>query len=158
MKNKISETLSWTAPSHIRPKRSLNWYLGFSLIAAGLIAYAVYTRSILTFITFFLIIIVLPIFSSQPTREVTYKATKTGIAVGKIIYPYKIIRKFWILYHPPEVKTLNFETTAYLNNRVIVQLGSQDPVELKLVLSQYLPEDLDQEESFSETLARKLKI
>ena len=57
-----------------------------------------------------------------------------------------------------EIKTLNFETTAYLNNQISFQLGSQNPIELKLFLSQYLPEDLDRTESLTETLARSLKI
>lgn len=77
---------------------------------------------------------------------------------GEILYPYKIIKKFWLVYNPPITKTLNFETTAYLNNRISIQLGSQDPVAVKLYLSQYLPEDLDRTESLSETLARTLKI
>jgi hypothetical protein len=154
----ISETLSWTAQSHIQPKRSPIWYLFFALVSLGLLAYAIYTRSPLTLITFFLIIVVLLIVSVQPSAEIQYKITKTGITAGHVIYPFKVIKTFWIVYNPPQVKTLNFETSAYINNKITLQLGKQDPVELKQVLGRYLPEDLDKEESLSETLARKLKI
>jgi len=156
--HKIPETLVWKAQSHIQQKRSAFWYLAFSIVFILLLAYAFFTHSIITFLTFFLIMIVVLIISTQPALEKTYKVTKTGIAVGSVHYPYKIIKKFWITYRPPEVKTLNFETTAYLNNRVIIQLGRQNPVELKLVLSQYLTEDIDKQESVTETLARTLKI
>jgi hypothetical protein len=158
MKTQIPETLTWKAPSHIQQKRSSNWYLGFAFVSLGLLAFAYYTQSLTAAITFVLIIIVLLILSTQPTQEVTYKVTKTGIIAGNTLYPFKIIKKFWVIYNPPAVKTLNFETTAYLNNRVTIQLGKQDPVQVKLVLANYLLEDIDMEESVSESLARKLKI
>ncbi len=158
-KNKsAAETLTWTAPSHIQHKRSSSWYLFFILITFGLIAFAVYTRSIMTGITFGLLSLVILIISTQKPREITYKITRTGIAVGSNIYPHKIIKKFWIVYNPPEVTTLNIETSAYMNNRVTMQIGKQDPIEIKHVLGKYIHEDIDKEESLSETLARKLKI
>ncbi len=155
---KVPETLSWRAPSHISPKRSSGWYLAFSLVFLFLLGYAIYIKSLITFLTFFLIMVVVLVISTQKSFEKTYKITKTGIAVGRVLYPFKIIKKFWIVYNPPQIKTLNFETTAYINNQVILQLGHQDPIEVKLVLGQYLPEDLEIEESITETLARRLKI
>ena len=138
--------------------RSPAWYLIFALVALGFLSFAVYTHSLLTFITFILIILTVLAISIQPAREITYKVTTTSISAGNIVYPFKIIKKFWITYNPPIVKTLKFETTAYINNKITLQLGSLDPVLLKLVLSQYLPEDLDAEETFAETMARRLKI
>ena len=158
MKTQIPETLTWEAPSHIQHQRSSAWYLIFTLCALGLFGFAFYIQSITAGLTFFLIIAVLLILSTQSSREITYKVTKTGIVAGNMVYPFKIIKRFWIIYNPPEVKTLNFETTAYLNNQVTLQLGQQDPVELKLVLGNYVPEDIEMEESITESLARRLKI
>ncbi len=109
-------------------------------------------------VTFCVIIFSILLFTAQGPKIVTYKATKTGIMSGGTIYPYKIIKTFWLVYNPPVTKTLNFETTAYLNNQVSIVLADQDPIELKLYLSQYLTEDLDRQESLTETLARGLKI
>ena len=155
---KLPETLSWQAPSHVQLPRSAGWYIAFSVVSLGLLFYAAYTHSLLTFITFILIIGVVLLLSGQAPRATTYKVTKTGIAVGNTLYPFKVIKKFWIIYNPPTTKTLNFETSAYVNNKIALQLGNQDPVQLKLVLSQYLTEDLEAEESITEALARKLKI
>jgi hypothetical protein len=159
MQNKpVPETLSWKAPSHIQHRRSSGWYLIFALVGLGLIAFSLYIQSITASITFFLVLMVLLIVNTQQSREVTNKITKTGIVSGEVVYPFKIIKRFWILYNPPEVKTLNFETTAYINNRVVIQIANQDPVVLKLVLSEYIPEDIEMEETVTESLARKLKI
>ena len=56
------------------------------------------------------------------------------------------------------IKTLYFETSAYLNNKISLELNEQDPVAVKLFLSQYLIEDLERDESVSDALARRLKI
>jgi hypothetical protein len=158
MQTKIPETISWKAPSHTHAKRSLLWYLGFAAIFLGLVAFAFYSKSILMGITFALMLLMLLFFSNQPSREITYHLTKTGIVIDRMTYPYKIIKKFWIIYHPPQIKTLNFEIAAYLNNRITLQLGKQDPMAVKAFLNQYLQEDLHMEESVTETLARRLKI
>ncbi len=154
----VPEIITWQAHSHIEHKRSFSWYIVMFLIAVGLMVYAFYTRSILTGITFGLIIIVISIVSNQKPRLITYKITKTGINVGSLLYPYKVIKTFWIIYDPPHVKNLNLETSAYLNNRVVIQLHKQDPVMIKLALSKYLKEDLEKEETFFDKLARNFKI
>ena len=155
---KTPEILHWKAPSHEAHQRSGSWYLIFAIISVGLMAFAIYDRSIITIITFALIILMIFVISTQAPREITCKITKTGISLGNTLYPYKTIKTFWIMYNPPEIKTLNFETTAYINNTIIVQLGNQDPVTVKLALSQYLLEDLNREESATDALARRLKI
>lgn len=155
----LPKEFSWSGPSHQMQERSPAWYLGFALAALVGIAFAIfYDRGITTIITFALIIIVVFILSSQPQRTIKYKISPLGLSANQTLYPLQTIKKFWIDYHPPEIKTLNFETTAYLNNKVSFQLGDADPVTVRLIAKQYLAEDLDHEYTLSETLARKLKI
>ena len=156
--NKLPEGIIWKALSHEPQRRPPGWYLAFALISLGLIIFGLYSHSILTVVTFCVIIFSVLLLGNLQPSAVTYKATKTGIALGNTIYPYKIIKTFWIVYNPPEVKTLNFETTAYFNNQLTLQLGNQNPMELKRFLNQYLQEDLNREESVTDTLARRLKI
>ncbi|MEO8065624.1 MAG: hypothetical protein ABI643_02075 [Candidatus Doudnabacteria bacterium] len=152
------ESLTWTAPSHIQSPRSAGWYLIFGLVSLGLIIFGIYNHSILMVITFIVVIFSVLLFTSQQPRALTFRATTTGIASGSLVYPYKTIKTFWIIYNPPSIKTLNFETSAYLNNQISLELGNQNPIEVKLFLSQYIPEDLNREETFTDTLARRLKI
>ncbi len=155
----LPKELSWKAQNRNQPERSPAWYLGFGLIALGCLAFAIfYDRSLLTIITFVLMILIVLGLSFVQGRETTYRLTSQGISAGRLLYPYKTIKKFWLDYRPPEIKTLNFETTAYINNKIGIELGHQDPVMVKLFLSQYVREDLDHEESATEALARRLKI
>lgn len=159
MENKnLPESVTWNALSHTQAARPAAWYLIFGIISLALIFFGIYNHSILMVITFCVIILSVLLFTNQRPSTLVYKATKTGIISGNTIYPYKTVKTFWIIYNPPVVKTLNFETSAYLNNLISLELGNQDPMELKLFLSQYIPEDLDREEPFTDSLARNLKI
>jgi hypothetical protein len=155
----IPKEFSWEGPSHQEQQRSPAWYLAFGLASLLGIGFALfYERSITTVITFALIIIVVFFLASQPQRKTTYKISSMGLSANRTLYPMPVVKKFWIDYNPPEVKTFNFETTAYLNSKVSFQLGDADPVTVRRVARQYLPEDLDHDYSIRETLAKKLKI
>jgi hypothetical protein len=109
-------------------------------------------------IVFILITVLLLYFGSQKPKLIKVQAGTTGITIGTITYEYKIIKKFWIVYYPPQVKVLYLETGAYLNNLVRIELGNQDPVAVKKFLLQYLEEDLDGQESLVDIIARRLKF
>ena len=105
---KNPESLTWKSPSHLAHRRSSLWYIIFAIVSVALLAFAIFNQSIITVITFVLIIFMIFIMTTQAPEEVTYKITKTGISLGDTLYPYKIIKTFWIVYNPPEVKILNF--------------------------------------------------
>lgn len=153
-----TQTISWQAREFAEYRKSAGWYVGFTILSVLLMTFAVFSKSPLTIIAFAVMIASVFLFTRQKARFVTCSITPIGISVGKVVYPYKNIKTFWLFYNPPEIKTLNFETTAYLNNTVTVELGDQDPVAVKLLLNKYLVEDLEREESFSDVLARKTKF
>jgi len=151
--------ITWTALSHSQYKRSSSWYLGFILISAALILYAIFVdHNILTLVMFGLMIIIVFTFSLQKPVKINYKLTKLGVHADEAFYPYSIIKKFWIIYQPPLNKSVNFKTTAYINNNLRWDLADQNPVEIKQFLAEHIDEDLDQREGLSEALARSLKI
>jgi hypothetical protein len=153
MENKIV----WTAREFSVHKKTALWYICFFIIVAALIAYAVYIRDILTIITFGLLAVVALIFSHQKPKEINYELNSVNAIAGQTTYPYRNIKKFWIIYSPKN-RTLNFETTAYINSHISLQLGNQDPTVVKQFLKNYLKEDIDQEENFTDVLSRKIKF
>jgi hypothetical protein len=56
-------------------------------------------------------------------------------------------------------KTLNLETTTYINNLVILELEDQNPEEIRSFLQDYLPEHpQNTRETFAQKLMHKLKF
>ncbi|MBI3952389.1 MAG: hypothetical protein HY336_00335 [Candidatus Doudnabacteria bacterium] len=154
----MSDNISWQAQEFKEHDKPRSWFIIFGVVCLALIAYAVYQKSIITIITFGLLTALSAYFAVKKPKVLTHIITPNGIVVGDVVYPYKTIKTFWIVYAPPQVKTLNFETSAYINRFVTLELGSQDPLAVKMALKNYLIEDLDREESFSDSIARKLKF
>ena len=97
-------------------------------------------------------------FSSQKPKNIKISVNQTGLTVKDAKIPFGQIKSFWIVYRPPDIKTLNFETTAYLNRYFTLQLDDQDPVKLRDFLLDHLPEELDRQEQMGDKVARKLKF
>jgi hypothetical protein len=150
-------SIKWEAMEFIPHKRSASWYIGFTIISLLLIAYAIYTHNFLTILTFIVLAGVWLMFSLQTPRKIVHELTTTGIVTNQNMLSYKTIKKFWIIY-TRDNKTLNLETTAYLNNHLVLQLGKQHPSEVKEFLKKYIPEDLEMEESLTDIISRKIKF
>lgn len=152
------QEIVWEAPEFKHYKKTQAWYIGFGIVALGLMVFAIFSKSIITIITFVLLILVSFFFFTQKPKKLTHRITYDGVQVGTQFYPYKNVKFFWIVYEPPYIKTLNFETTASLNKDLVLELEDQDPISVKLMLGSYLPEDLDREESVTDAISRRLKI
>jgi hypothetical protein len=158
METKSSEIISWEASEFVHHAKNPLWYIGFAVLAGALIVYGIFSGSLITIIMFALIVALAFVYAHRKPRTMNHDLTLTGIILGDTMYPYKSIRKFWIIYEPPQVKTLNIETGSYLNSHVTIQLGDQDPVAVKMFLKNYLIEDLNREESFVDIIARRLRL
>jgi len=159
MENKsLKNAIEWTAYEYQYVPKSTSWHIAYSIMSALLIGYAVYSRSLMTIITFVVLSVVGWLFAIRKPKKMLYGLSTTGVVMDTTSIPYKNIKNFWILYKPPHVKTLNFETTAYLNRTVSIELGNQDPLEVKRFLQNYLLEDLDREESLTDIIARHIKF
>ncbi|MBX4205196.1 MAG: hypothetical protein KW788_03370 [Candidatus Doudnabacteria bacterium] len=152
-----NKKIIWTAQEFKVHKKPVVWYVAFAIVAVGLIAYAIYNRNILTLLTFVLLVITGFFLAHQKPRQMQYELNTTGVVLGQITYPYRNIKKFWIIY-TPENKSVNFETIAYINNQISMELGRQNPLVIKQFLKNYLQEDLNKEESFTDILARRIKF
>lgn len=156
--NSLPKEISWQALEYPEYKKHPLWFMGLGLVIALLVLYGIYSQSWTTVSAFVLFGILALVYSTQKPKTLTITLTGQGVQVNTMIYNYPIIKKFWIAYNPPEVKSLYLETTAYLDHSVKLELGNQDPRLVKAYLKQYLEEDLDANESTADLIARKIKF
>lgn len=150
--------ISWTAPEYIHYPKSPVWFTTLFVAGFGLSLYFLLRRDFLAGLLFILLVIIIFYFARTKPKLLEIEIQSKGIKLGDLDLSWQQIKSFWIVYEPPAVKTLNFETTAYLNRFLTVQLGEADPVQVREFLLEYLPEDLDKNESLSDKLARRLKF
>lgn len=149
--------LSWIAPEYEVYEKSTLWYFSFGIILLAIVVYAMITESPIMAITFILIGMVGYIFLQKEPRDIEFVVNYEGVRAGRELYDYENIESFWINYDPPHTKTLTLHTNAAMMPFVHIPIGNNDPVKLREVLIDFVPE-VKQDPSFMDALERFLHI
>jgi hypothetical protein len=151
--------LSWEAPEFIQHEKSWLWFIFAGIVLVGFCAYAIYTDNW----TLLIALIVLALlymwqhFSTKP-KMCEIVISRIGIKAGNKEYPYHEIKAFWILYNPPTIKQLHLRFNTGLKPDVILQLGEQEPGELREYLCSQIREVEGMQESMTDHLIRIFKL
>lgn len=152
--------MDWAFDEHEHTKRSLQWYIITSLIAIGLIVYGIMDNNYLFVLIIILIAFIYYVQSRNTPLRLTFALYQTGIQIGETFYLYRELKNFAVVYEPPLVKRLYFEAkNMSLRNEISIPLLDQNPIKVRKILLDFLPENLDkEEESVSDAASRALNI
>ena len=151
--------IKWSFREYEKYERSRGWYLLAAIIGGFILIYSVLTANFLFALIIIMIGIILIINHHHDPSQIQFEINKQGIKLGKKEYKYNELENFWIIYQPPEIKTLYFNFKSTLKPRLSIPLTDENPVHIKAFLRQHLEEDIEQEnEPASETLGRLFKL
>lgn len=156
--NSDNTIVEWDTPEFINHERSPRWFLYAGTILLILIGYAVYTGSATMAIVFVVLGGLYYLTHNQEPKVIKVQITDMGIRYGEKFYPYNQINSYWMVYHPPYVRTLNLVISDKSKTRIVIQLDSQDPAEVRKALAREIPEIEGAGESMSEILIRLLRL
>lgn len=157
--NHNQTVLEWQTPEFVPMPRGKTWYMTASIIVIGLIAYAIFTDSATMAIVFVLLAGMFFMTHKQAPKIVSVKLTKLGIIYDKAFYPYNTVNSFWIVYHPPYVRSLYLRLTNGKSYKYIkIELNYQNPIVVRNVLTREIPEIEGMEERMVDTLTRMLRL
>jgi hypothetical protein len=158
--NQDSDILvAWSFREYENPERSRRWYIITSLVAIFLLATAVLMSDFLFALIVILMAIILFIVHSKETEDVNFIIAETGIVLAGKFFGYKDFDNFWIVYEPEGAKNVYFKFKSSVRGSLRIPLGETNPLSVREVLLEFLPEDLEKEEEpTSEVLAKKFKI
>lgn len=153
-----SPALSWQAPEFQEYQKHPLWFAAVAVITAGLVLYGIFTKSWTMAVVFGLAGLMAVVYAAQKPNTITITLSGLGVQIGKDMFAYRDLVKFWILYTPPDVKALYVESKSSFNRVIKIELADQDPISVRTYLKEYLVEDLEQQESLADIIARKLKF
>lgn len=158
--HEVSNTpqLSWQTPEYTHHERGRNWYLAVGITAAVFITIMIFNQFYQAAATFFMLAVVMIMYSQRKPRDVQFSIGDTGITYNDEFIPYHKLKSFWIHYDPPHLMTVNFLRKEAISTPIVVELGDQNPLTIRDMLLPKLFEDLDREESLPDNLARRLKF
>jgi len=132
--------LSWQAPEFQKYERSQNWFLLWLIISIVAIAMAIIFKNFLFAI--FLVFAALAVFihALQEPKTITFKITARGVLIDEKLYHFEDLESFWIIYEPPQIKTLILKSKRLLVPQLNIPIGNENPVKIRQALLDFLPE------------------
>ncbi len=152
------EVISWEAPEYFQHEKGWKWYLIAAILIVLLVIYGIFTNNLTLAIALVLASAVYMMVHAQAPQHVNVIVSRTGIKVGQREYPYQNIKFFWIIYSPHKIKTLNLETNSRYLPDISIQLGDQDPAQLRTFLLMHIREKEGKEENFVDLIMHILKL
>ena len=149
----------WNFKEYIQYTREKAWYIIVVLVLLLLLTYAVWTANFLFIVIILLFALIYFLQEIQKPLVLDFKITDQGIVLGSRFIPYQAIKKFWIIYQPPEVQKLYFDLKSIWQADFSIPLEGQDVLKIRNYLKQYLLEDIEkEEESTGDQISRILKL
>ena len=156
-KNAPETIIEWRAPEFRHYPKNAAWFITYIIIAAILVFYQLFQRDWFGGISVLVISIFFGIFALHRPGIVTVRISTLGFHIDDTTIPFNNIKQYWIVDNPNH-KTLNIETTAYLNHQLSIELEDQDSDEVQEILSELLPEKEEQAETIAQRISHKLKF
>jgi len=150
--------ISWEAPEYVQHEKGLFWFILAAIAAVALIAYGVIVANWTMIVAIIVIGALYFWLHGQTPKHVKIMVSRTGIKFGDNEIPYQNMHSFWIIYNPPHVKTLNIKASSRFYPDLAIELGDQDPAELRTFLCAHVREHEGKEEQFADQIIRILKL
>ncbi len=156
----IGEILKeWTIQEYEKHSRGVLWYIIMGGFGLFFVIYGVVTNDFLFSLIIILFAVILFLQAHQEPKQILFQITELGVVVGSKFYSFTELESFFLIYNPPDVKTLFLEVKGTMKPMIRVPLLDMNPVEVKNVLRAYLPENFEREtEPLSDRAARNWQI
>ena len=139
MSEQNNHILKWEAPEFKHYHKNFGWYFTFWSVITLIVIYQIINKDVFGAFSVGFIAILGAILLKQKPENVEIRLTNTGLHIDDIHIAYKNMRHFWVV-NTEDHRTLNIETTAYLNNFLIIELEEQDPETIRNILLPVVPE------------------
>lgn len=145
MANKtVPRQTSWKAKYFVHFTKGVGWYTIFTIAMVLIMLGALYYRQWLLAGVIAAGMFAIYSFSKQKPPERQYRIDNSGIQIGRKKFDYQEIKSFWLVA-TPEANLLYLQLTKRFLPPEMINLGQNDPVKVRKILSQHLPEEMKSE-------------
>lgn len=148
--------LEWQAPEHTHQPKSPLWYAILLVGALVIIGVLVWMQNYLAIIAVVLATGLLYYFARTKPAIARYRLMVDGVAINTYLYHYRDLQTFNIVYHPGESTLVLIRSKRRFSPLLHLEIGDADPVAIRDILLEFLPEDQELIEPIPDVLARRL--
>lgn len=154
---KLQSTIKWQAREFEYYSKDISWFMVSGLITLLLLIVAFFTKNFLLSILVILGYFTIIAYATKKPRKINFAITPRGVSINKTVYDFENLSSFWISYDPPQTNELSLRSRKKLMPYVKIPLANQNPVAIRAVLIQYIPEKKHKESSI-DNLAKSLRF
>ena len=156
----------WEFAEYPAHQRSALWYIVAGALSAALLVWATLTQNYLFGLIVVLFVFIMMLHDARSPKQMTFAITGQGLRLGfrdepesQRVIRWRDLQSFWMVYEPPEVKSLYFHYRTFWSPHLYIPLEGQDPVKVRRTLKKYLEEDESrQHEPIADVLRRVLRL
>lgn len=119
--------LTWEGPNRVYKKRTREYYTSIAIIVFLLSILAYFANQITAIFLIISVGFLSYVFAAIPPTQIEYKITSYGIHIGKKLYPWETLNRFW--------------TTARFDN-IVLHIEHTDPLFRRITL--VIPNDAEE--------------
>ena len=147
--------IEWVAPEFEQHQKSKSWFITIGIISGILFLLAIFTKNILFALLIGLSYFTMSSYAIKKPKDIKISINSKRIRIEKTLYALENIRSFWIFYDPPEIKELSLRSKKMIMPYIKIQIGEQNPVEIRKILIKYIPEK-EHKESLIDNISRQI--
>lgn len=146
----------WQALEHTHRPKSALWFVALAAGTTAIAALLVFLGNIIGAITIALGGAVLYSIAQRHPHTMRYRLLVDGVALNDILYHYRDLQRFNIVYQPGHTKTVLLHSKHHLTPLLHMEIGDADPVAIRDILLEFVPEDIHLDEPLVDVLARRV--
>lgn len=147
----------WQAEEHTHRPKSPLWFAALAAGATVVIGLQLFFfANFIGSLTIALIAGLIYYIAQQKPSLMRYRIMVDGLALNNTMYHYQDLDSFNVIYEPGETKTVILRSQRRFAPYLHMEIGDADPVEIRDILLEFLPEDQELQEPLTDILARRL--
>ena len=152
----LATLYEWQAHEHVHKAKSQRWFMILAAVAAVMVAFFAINLNFIAAITIAFVTVLVYLMAQRKPNTMRYRIMVDGVAIGNTLYQYEELDSFNIVYEPDETKVLLIRSQRAMAPLVAMEIGIADPNDIRDLLLEFLPEDLQLKEPIADVLARRV--
>lgn len=152
----VATLFEWQAPEHTHRPKSARWFVVLAVAVTVLVGFFLFSFNFIGAVTTALIGSLLYWVAQKKPAVVRYRILVDGVAIGTLLYHFRDLAAFNIVYEPNETRTVILRSQRRFTPLLHMEIGEADPVAIRDILIEFLPEDQDLQEPLVDIMARRV--
>lgn len=148
--------LEWRAIEHNHRPKTAGWYAGLAVGTTAVVGIQLFLLNFIGAVTIGAIGAFLYYIAQQKPDVVRYRILMDGIAINNLMYHWRDLETFNVIYEPEEeVMTTIFKSKKLFGPYIHMEIGEANPIEIRDILLEFLDEDQEMDEPLADVIARR---